>query len=46
MGKLKLLIVAFVDLIDLKHPRVAKLNFVYSICNRRLVMCLQNLWWR
>ena len=39
MGKLKLLIVAFIDLADLKYPAVANLNFIYSICSCRLVMC-------
>ena len=48
MGKLKLRFVAFIDLVDLKYPGIAKLNFVYPICNCRLVMyCAQlNLQWK
>ena len=38
MGKLKLHIVALIDLVNLKHPGVANLNFVYPLCNCCLVM--------
>ena len=41
MGKLRLHIVAFIDLVDLKYPGVANLSFIYPKCNCRLVMCQQ-----
>ena len=44
MGKLKLLIVAFIDPVDLKYQGVANLNLIYPVCNCCLVMCQQNLW--
>ena len=48
MGKLKLRFVAFIDLVDLKHPGIANLNFIYPIYNYRLVRyCAQlNVWWK
>ena len=46
MGKLKLLIVSFIDLADLSYQGVVNLIFVYLVHNRHLVMCSQNLWWR
>ena len=46
MGKLKLHVVAFIDLVDLKYPGVANLNFVCPIWNCRLVMyCVWLILW-
>ena len=39
MGKLKLRFDAFIDLVDRKYQGIANLNFIYPICNCRLVMC-------
>lgn len=39
MGKLKLRIIVFIDLVDLEYLGVANINFIHSICNYRLVMC-------
>ena len=41
MGKLKLRTFTFVDFVDLKYPGVTKLNFIYPICNCRLVMLVK-----
>lgn len=44
MGNLKLHSGAFIDLVDLNYQGVAKLMFIYPICNRHLVTCLHKIY--